>query len=224
MLKKRRLRASILLILLLAVSAIGFSWQSERTPEYAMKQLMEGMRTRNPRQVELYADVHSLIETSYDAGTNLLAERIQDLQREYPQDWFFRHDTAFMRNYIANRRDEDILFIHQILVFYMDPDMTPISRMDGQARWAADEIEQFEKNYTVRLGEVRRHGTEATAALDIRGRDTDYGRLVSQLTVKIRLRQQEDGHWQVVSVDNVDELFAPVVRGVEDYWTLQGWQ
>ena len=49
-------------------------------------------------------------------------------------------------------------------------------------------------------------------------------RLVPELTVKAELMQHEDGHFQVMRISNIEDMFAPVVKGVEDYWTLQGWQ
>ncbi|WP_029541379.1 hypothetical protein [Selenomonas sp. AB3002] len=54
--------------------------------------------------------------------------------------------------------------------------------------------------------------------------DSDYGRLCPELTLKVALEQQGDGRWKAVRVSNVKELFYPVVDGIENYWTLQGWQ
>ena len=44
------------------------------------------------------------------------------------------------------------------------------------------------------------------------------------MTVKVELAQQDDGHFQVTHITNGEEIFAPIVKGVEDYWTMQGWQ
>nr|WP_317430094.1 hypothetical protein [uncultured Mitsuokella sp.] len=71
---------------------------------------------------------------------------------------------------------------------------------------------------------MERKGDWAEATFTITGDDSDYGRLVPELTVKAELMQHEDGHFQVMRISNIEDMFAPVVKGVEDYWTLQGWQ
>ena len=44
------------------------------------------------------------------------------------------------------------------------------------------------------------------------------------MTVKVELVQKSDGHFQVTHITNTDEIADPIVKGIEDYWTLQGWQ
>ena len=54
--------------------------------------------------------------------------------------------------------------------------------------------------------------------------NSDYGRLVPSLTVKAELLQQPDGHFMLTRITNGEDIFYPIVKGIEDYWTLQGWQ
>ena len=35
--------------------------------------------------------------------------------------------------------------------------------------------------------------------------------------------EKENGQWRVMRVANVEEVFGPIVKGIEDYWDLQGW-
>ncbi|TYZ27463.1 hypothetical protein FZ041_11250 [Selenomonas caprae] len=222
--KMKHILLAMLAVLIAAGGSIGYSYQAERTPEYALAQIMDGVKAHDYDTVKRYADVDGLIATTYDESTKLLADDIENLHKTYPQDWFFRHDTAFMQQYIAERRSDDIVFIQRTLELYMDPAITPISRMDGQAKWIADEMTKFADSYDVRVESVQTNGTQAVAVVGITGRDTAYGRLVPQLMLKVDLQQQEDGHWQAVHIANITEAFYPVVKGIEDYWTMQGWQ
>lgn len=214
----------VLLLLLAAGGGIGYTYQAERTPEYALDQLADGIKSRDYDKVRKYADVDGLITTTYDESTTVLAENIQALHETYPQDWFFRHDTAFMKEYIAGRRSDDIVFIQRSLEFFMDPKMVPISRSDGQAKWISDEMVKFEDSYTAKLKSVQKKGKNAIAVFEITGSDDSYGKLVPNLTIEAEMQQQDDGHWQVVHIANIEDAFYPVVKGIEDYWTLQGWQ
>lgn len=222
-----RMKNIMLMLLMLLVAAgggIGYTYQAERTPEYALDQLADGIKSRDYDKVRKYADVDGLITTTYDESTTVLAENIQALHETYPQDWFFRHDTAFMKAYIAGRRSDDIVFIQRSLEFFMDPKMVPISRSDGQAKWISDEMGKFEDSYTTDLKTVQKRGKTAIAVFEITGSEDSYGELVPKLTIEAELEQQDDGYWKVVHIANIEDAFYPVVKGIESYWTLQGWQ
>ncbi len=216
-----------LALLLLIGAAAGYCYTSERTPEYAINQLGAGIAAHDYDRVARYADLDNIIITAYDESTSLMAQRIEHLHELYPDDWFFRHDTAFMTKYIADRRTADIDLAGRSIEMYLKPDLTPVTRVDGQAHWLANEAEKFTQNYTASLQSVDKQGSDAstaTAVIAIKGNDSDYGRLVPELTLRLTLMQQPDGHWRVTHIANVDEMFYPVLKGIEDYWTLQGWQ
>lgn len=71
---------------------------------------------------------------------------------------------------------------------------------------------------------MHQEGESATADLTITGDDSDYGKLLPKLALKVLLDAQEDGHYMVTRVTNVEEGFPPVVKAIEDYWTMKGWQ
>lgn len=222
--KRRKGFMAILILLLVAIGVSGYSYQSARTPEYALDQLMEGVKDHDAQKVQRYADVSAIITTSYDTGTAILARDIERLHAAYPQDWFFCHDTAFMKSYIADRRANDLVFIHRSMEFFLTPTIAPIGESDEQAKWMVGEAEKFTQHYSAKLENVERKGDWAEATFIVTGDDSDYGRLVPQMTVKVELAQQDDGHFQVTHITNGEEIFDPIVKGVEDYWTLQGWQ
>lgn len=222
--KRRKGFIAILILVLVAIGVSGYCYQSARTPEYALDQLMEGVKEHDESKVQRYADLSSIVTTSYDMSTEILARDIGVLQKEYPDDWFFRHDMTFMKKYIAERRNDDIVFINRSLEFFLNPSLTPIGENDQKAQWLAGEADKFTQHYTAKLDNVERKGDWAEATFTIKGDDSDYGRLVPEMTVKAELMQHEDGHFQVMRISNIEEMFPPVVKGIEDYWTLQGWQ
>lgn len=220
----KRILTVIVVLLVVVGGGIGYTYQSERTPEHAMAELMNGLAAKDYNKVKQYADVDALIENDYDESTKILATDIAKLHELYPKDWFFCHDTAFMQDYIAARRGDDLVFIRRVLDFYMDDKAVPLSKAEGQAQWLSSEMVKFADNYTAKLTSVQKQGGTAQATVVITGKDTDYGRLVPQLTLTVELTQQADGHWMATRIGNVSEAFYPVVKGIEDYWTLQGWQ
>lgn len=222
--KRRKGFIAIVVLLLVAIGVSGYCYQSARTPEYALNELMEGAREHDAQKVQRYADLSSIVTKGYDSSTEILARDIERLHREYPQDWFFCHDTAFMESYIKERRESDLVFINRSLEFFLTPTIAPIGESDEQAKWIASEAEKFTQHYSAKLQGVERKGDWAEATFLVTGDDSDYGRLVPQMTVKVELVQKSDGHFQVTHITNTDEIFDPIVKGIEDYWTLQGWQ
>ena len=211
------------LLVLVAVCTAAFAYSRERTPEYALGEIAQGIASRDYEKVSRYADLQSVVTASYDESTVILCRDIERLSRMYPQDWFFRHDTAFMTKYMAERREADLTLILDTMKFFLTGD-TPITRQEGEARWIADETAKFLQEYDAEVVKVEEEAGSAVATIAIKGHDTPYGQLAPKLTLKVALEEQQDGRWKVVRVSNVKELFYPVVDGIENYWTLQGWQ
>ena len=221
--QSKKLIIPALLLVVVFCSAAASAYSRERTPEHALEEIAAGIRARDYDKVNFYADLPALTSSAYDESTAILCQEIEKLSRMYPQDWFFRHDTAFMTKYIADRREDDLALIQDIMKFYLTGN-TPITRHEGEARWIADETAKFLQEYDAEVVKVETEGNTAIATIAIKGHDSDYGHLAPKLTLKAALEEQQDGHWKVVRVSNVKELFYPVVDGIENYWTMQGWQ
>ncbi len=127
-----------------------------------------------------------------------------------------------MKDYIAKRRDRDLAFIQRALELDLDAEARPQTAADGQPQWVADEAKKFQQDYTAELISVQEQEGKAVASVKITGADTDYGRLVPEFILKLEM-EKENGQWRVMRVANVEEVFGPIVKGIEDYWDLQGW-
>ena len=210
--------------LILALCTAAFAYARERSPEHALAEIAQGIQARDYDRVAEYVDLPALVSAAYDESTTILCRDIEKLSRMYPQDWFFRHDTAFMTAYIDDRREADKAFALRAMEMYLNPEARPLTKTDGEARWIADETQKFLEEYDAQVVKVEEEGGSAVATIALKGHDTPYGRLAPELTLKAALEQQADGRWKVVRVSNVKELFYPVVDGIENYWTMQGWQ
>lgn len=221
--KPKKLLLLCLAFLIAVGGAVAFAYEQKRSPEYALERIACGIRDRDYEEVKLYADLPAIASSAYDESTAILCREMERLSRMYPQDWFFRHDTSFMTQYIADRREDDLELIQASMRLYLTGD-TPVSRQEGEARWIADETAKFLEEYDAAVTKVETDGDTANATIAIKGHDSAYGKLAPELTLKVSLEVQEDGHWKVVRISNVKELFYPVVDGIENYWTMQGWQ
>lgn len=219
-----RILTATLLVAIFATVGLVYAKTAERTPEYALEKIIQAVNDKDEATLARYVDTDALATATYDEGTAILARDIEKLHALYPADWFFRHDTAFMTDYIAERRTDDLALISRTLDFYFHPSETPVTRVDGNAHWLANETRAFEDHYTAKLAGVEENGNTAIATIDITGDASDYGQLVPTLTVQAELTQQADGHYMLTRITNGEEIFYPIVKGIEDYWTLQGWQ
>ena len=219
-----RVLTATLLVAIFATVGLVYAKTAERTPEYALEKIIQAVNDKDEATLARYVDTDALATATYDEGTAILARDIEKLHALYPADWFFRHDTAFMKDYIADRRDSDLALIGRTLTFYLQPKETPVTRTDGEAHWLANECRKFEDHYTAKVAGIEENGGNAVATIEVTGDDSDYGKLVPSLTVKAELTQQDDGHYQLTRITNGEDIFYPIVKGIEDYWTLQGWQ
>ena len=214
----------VLGLLVLLFGGLVYAQSARETPEYALGRIAQAIGARDEATFACYVAVDELLPASYDEGTAILARDVEKLAALYPEDWFFRHDTAFMQSYISARRADDLVLLRRVLDFYLAPDLAPVSRLDGNAHWLATECGKFTDHYTAHVDSVHRAEGAAIAQVTVTGDESDYGRLVPQLTLRLRLEPAEDGHYRLTRIENAEEMFYPIVKGVEDYWTLQGWQ
>ena len=216
--------------MLIAAALIGGAYagccrQRERTPDYALVQIARAVQTEDRALFEQYVDTEAVLAGMHEDAAALIADNIDALHERHPSDWFFRHDAAFMEQYMAERRAADIAFVRAALDYYFDSSRVPISRTDGAARWASDEMRAFAAAYTVTVGAVRTDGDRAEADAVLRGNDSTYGRLLPSAAVTFELVRAEDRRWKLVRVRTAadEHGFFAFVDAAERYWALQGW-
>ena len=153
--------AAVLGVLLIFCAYTGYGSWKEHTPEAALAHIGHAVATEDRDGFDQYVDTDAVLAGLAEDSTELLAENIDALHARHPSDWFFRHDAAFMRDYMAERRAADIAFARAMLDHYFDSARVPVSRTDGMARWASDEMRAFAAAYSVTVGAVRTDGDRA---------------------------------------------------------------
>ena len=210
MIRSLRLGAILLLTAVLIGGAYtGYCYHRDRTPEAALRHIARAVLS------SLYADV-----------STLLAEHITELHERHPSDWFFRHDSAFMRTYMAQHSAEYIGFAHSLLDFYFDAQRMPVTKADGNARWGSDEVRAFAAHYTASIEPAVIEGDRAHVICLVRGDDSAYGRLLPEGSVTMEFARQADGRWKLTHITTDTARtngFYAFVDAAERYWELQGW-
>ena len=221
----RRSSAAVLAVLLMFCAYMGFRYWKEHTPEAALAHIGHAAAAEDRDGLDQYVDTDAVLAGLSEDAAALLAENIDALHARHPSDWFFHHDAAFMEQYMAERRAADIAFVRAALDYYFDSSRVPISRTDGTARWASDEMRAFSVAYTVTVGAVRTDGDRAYADVVVHGNDSTYGRLMPTVALTLELTRTADGHWKLVRVRTAadEDGFFALVDAAERYWALQGW-
>ena len=224
-----RLRLGVLVLLaavLIGGAYTGYCRYRDRTPEAALYQIARAVTTEDRALFDEYVDEDAVLTAMHADVTALLADNIVTLHERHPSDWFFRHDTAFMYDYMAAHRAEYIGTARAVLDFYFDEARVPITKAEGNARWGSDEMRTFAAHYTASLEPARIAGDRATVNILVRGDDSDYGRLLPEGSVTMELAQQNDGRWKLVRIITDTARtngFYGFVDAAERYWELQGW-
>ncbi len=208
-----------------------YMYRQERTSVYAMEQIVEALATKDQAIFEEFVDVDAVLLSMHENAAGLFSEHMGALHERYPDDWFFRHDVAFMQGYMAERRTRDIDAARRMIAFYFDEDRLPVTRADGAARWGADEMRAFAEHYTVQAKTYMKDGAAEGAAVTytvtVTGDDSTYGQLLPTGDFYLLLRRQEDGRFRLVGVMVREDAYAhgfyPLVDAAERYWALQGW-
>lgn len=225
----QRLRLSALVLLVAALiggAYTGYCYHRDRTPEAALHAIARAVTTEDRKLFDEYVDEDAVLAAMHEEATALLADNIAALHERHPSDWFFRHDTAFMYDYMAERRASDIAFTRLLLDYYFDAERVPVTKEDGNARWGSDEMRAFAAHYAASLEPARIAGDRATVNILVRGDDSDYGRLLPEGSVTMELAQQNDGRWKLVRIITDTARtngFYGFVDAAERYWELQGW-
>ena len=217
--------AAVLVVLLIFCIYMGYDYWKEHTPEAALAHIGHAVATEDRDGFDQYVDTDAVLAGLAEDSTELLAENIDALHARHPSDWFFRHDAAFMRDYMAERRMADIAFTRAMLDHYFDSARVPVSRTDGMARWASDEMRAFAAAYSVTVGAVRTDGDRAYADAVLHGSDSTYGRLLPMAAFTLELARMADGRWKLVRIRTAadEDGFFALVDAAERYWALQGW-
>ena len=119
MIRSLRLGAILLLTAVLIGGAYtGYCYHRDRTPEAALRHIARAVMTEDRELFDQYVDEEAVLSSMYADVSTLLAEHITELHERHPSDWFFRHDSAFMRTYMAQHSAEYIGFAHSLLDFY----------------------------------------------------------------------------------------------------------
>ena len=222
-----RLGAILLLVLtLIGGTYTGYCWQRDRTPEAALYQIARAVTNEDRALFDEYVDEDAVLASMHTDASALLADNIEALHARHPSDWFFRHDPAFMRDYMAQHRTEYIGTARMALDFYFDAQRVPVTKADGNARWGSDEMRACAAHYTASLEPAQITGDHAAVNVRVCGDDSDYGRLLPEGSLTMELARQEDGRWKLIRIYTDTARtngFYAFVDATERYWTLQGW-
>ena len=223
--KGHKLYVLLLAVLVLAVLGVrGYCYHNEHTPEYALRKVQQAVQEQDEAAFVKYVDVDAFLMQAYDDGAEQLANHVGELHERYPKDYFFWHDSDFMRQYAAEHRSAALPFLHNVLNHYFQDDMTAGSFEENAPAWLAAQMKKFSQSGCVEVQSVHENGERATASLVLHGTDSAYGHLLDQLTVTLELKRQPDGFWRVSRILNAEQLTLPVTDRAEAFWTLQGWQ
>ena len=94
----------VLGLLVLLFGGLSYAQSARETPEYALGRIAQAIEGRDEAELACYVAVDKLLPASYDEGTAILARDIGKLAALYPNDWFFRHDTALTGFSVTIRR------------------------------------------------------------------------------------------------------------------------
>ena len=213
--RRIRRRRQALLILVLLILALGafFGWHSyaeKRTPEYALEQAAIAVQKKDADSFRHYVNLDLVTSRGYD---DLTADLLS-----YDTTLTAVNKAAYEKFYITVKPQltsgtQDTILRRVSSGEWSLPEGTDIlkGRQLGIDYERFLERSQIRNTSLVKLGAVERNGHTATASADI---VEDYTQ--TPYTLQLVMEQAEDGHWQVVYIQNYRDYLdtiAPLQNG-----------
>ncbi len=201
------------LLLIIAVATIllgGLLWHSliySRTPDYAMKQILESLESRDSETFDRYVKLDAIMLVAFDDLTTTLFNYDEALTPETHRsflDFYQRikpqlaHGTAeTIRRYVASGEwtlpsGQDLLKGRQLGIDY--DRFLERSQLRNTEFVALDSV-------TVNVDKT----DEAVAKVKIRDKYTDV-----YFALQVLLERQSDGHWSVIALENYRDYLSVV--------------
>lgn len=201
------------LLLIIAVATIllgGLLWHSliySRTPDYAMKQILESLESRDSETFDRYVKLDAIMLVAFDDLTTTLFNYDEALTPETHRsflDFYQRikpqlaHGTAeTIRRYVASGEwtlpsGQDLLKGRQLGIDY--DRFLERSQLRNTEFVALDSV-------TVNVDKT----DEAVANVKIRDKYTDV-----YFALQVLLERQSDGHWSVIALENYRDYLSVV--------------
>lgn len=209
--RQRQQRQELLLIIAVATVLLGgLLWHSliySRTPDYAMKQILESLESRDSETFDRYVKLDAIMLVAFDDLTTTLFNYDEALTPETHRsflDFYQRikpqlaHGTAeTIRRYVASGEwtlpsGQDLLKGRQLGIDY--DRFLERSQLRNTEFVALDSV-------TVNVDKT----DEAVAKVKIRDRYTDV-----YFVLQVLLERQSDGHWSVIALENYRDYLSVV--------------
>lgn len=212
-LQRRQYQQRQELLLIIAVATIllgGLLWHSliySRTPDYAMKQILESLESRDSETFDRYVKLDAIMLVAFDDLTTTLFNYDEALTPETHRsflDFYQRikpqlaHGTAeTIRRYVASGEwtlpsGQDLLKGRQLGIDY--DRFLERSQLRNTEFVALDSV-------TVNVDKT----DEAVAKVKIRDKYTDV-----YFALQVLLERQSDGHWSVIALENYRDYLSVV--------------
>lgn len=209
--RQQQQRQELLLIIAVATVLLGgLLWHSliySRTPDYAMKQILESLESRDSETFDRYVKLDAIMLVAFDDLTTTLFNYDEALTPETHRsflDFYQRikpqlaHGTAeTIRRYVASGEwtlpsGQDLLKGRQLGIDY--DRFLERSQLRNTEFVALDSV-------TVNVDKT----DEAVAKVKIRDRYTDV-----YFALQVLLERQSDGHWSVIALENYRDYLSVV--------------
>jgi len=215
MLKRRNRRSRLAFLALFLIAACLLStgiWYFcfyTRSPEYALRQTLRAVETHDRESFQRFVNLETVTNHAYDDLTYDLF--VYDSTLTPKTKVLFEKFYVSIKPQLAGGTAETILRRVESGQWSL-PDGTDIlkGRQLGIDYERFLERSQLRNTTFVKLGEVARNGTNATATLEIR---EDYTQ--TPFTLEVAMEQAGDGHWQITYVKNYRD-YLDTVAGLQN--------
>ena len=182
------------------------------TPRGAIEELIAAVNNRNYSQLQSRVDLTEFINFGYDDAIEQLAVNCDAFHEKYPNDLLFQFGAQALRDYNAKYRLIHVGVIFAVINAYFNSEPTlPKDFSADPINFVAYHFKKLIAELNSEIVDENVEGDRARVTVECRAES------IGRLTFKLGLRLI-DGRWQLIKIENAEELVEPIVDIGERFW------
>ena len=209
-------------LLLVAALALGITGggcgSKEDTPEDALRDIQIAISNQDRKLIDSRVDVDKFLNNLYSDVTNEIADNVEKLHNNYPDDPYFWNTPQFIRKYNEDKRGFYMSFVNASVDAYFNPDLKADNFINIFAIQCAKEFKNLCAAMDTKSTPAKIQGNHAIIDFEVTGDSTPYGQFLGNLTFRFGFDKDEQGRWHLVKIENLNEIIYPIVDKAELVW------
>ena len=212
----KKFLSAILILSVTLIFTVGCG--KDDSPEIALSEMQKALTERNFEELSKRIDLEKFFAQTYDDVTVELVKNCAEYGKKYPEDPYFQHDAEFLQKYNIDHRELHLKFLRGVQDAYFKKLPEPETPELNPHAYIANEFEKILQASTAKVTETKITDNHATMTVEMQGDSSIRGNFIGKLIFKLGFEKDDKGTWQLIKIENLEELTPLLVDKAEQVW------